>query len=85
MAKRKQLFDEEELRIDAANSGATKLAKMKMIDEIKVHPSFQTLFSFDDITVSEIAKNIKETGYDKSPPVHIWKEQQILIDDHTCR
>ena len=83
MAKRKQLFDEEELRIDATNSGAMELAKMKMIDEIKVHPSFQTLFSIDDITVSEIAENIKETGYDKSQPVHIWKEQQILIDGHT--
>ena len=83
MAKRKQLFDEEELRIDATNSGATELAKMKIIDEIKVHPSFQTLFSIDDITVSEIAENIKETGYDKSQPVHIWKEQQILIDGHT--
>lgn len=83
MAKRKQLFDEEELRIDATNSGAMELAKMKMIDEIKVHPSFQTLFSIDDITVSEIAENIKESGYDKSQPVHIWKEQQILIDGHT--
>ena len=83
MAKRKQLFDEEELRIDETNSGATELAKMKMIDEIKVRPSFQTLFKIDASTVSEIAENIKESGYDKSQPVHIWKEENILIDGHT--
>ena len=83
MAKRKQLFDEEELRIDATNSGATELAKMKMIDEIKVHPSFQNLFSIDDDLVAEIAENIKINGYDKSQPIHIWKEQNIPIDGHT--
>ena len=83
MAKRKQLFDEEELRIDETNSGATELAKMKMINEIKVRPSFKTLFAIDESTVSEIAENIKESGYDKSQPVHIWKEENILIDGHT--
>ena len=83
MAKRKQLFDEEELRIDATNSGATELAKMEMIDEIKVHPSFQNLFSIDDDLVAEIAENIKINGYDKSQPIHIWKEQNIPIDGHT--
>ena len=44
---------------------------MIMIDEIKVHPSFQNLFSFDDDLVAEIAENIKINGYDKSQPIHI--------------
>ena len=52
----------------------------KRKQQIKVHPSFQTLFTFDDNTVAKIAENIKTNGYDKSQPIHIWKEQNIPID-----
>lgn len=49
------------------------MAKRKQ--QIKVHQSFQNLFSFDDDLVAEIAENIKINGYDKSQPIHMWKEQ----------
>ena len=58
MTKRKQLFDEEELR------------------KIKLHPSFQNLFSIDDDLVAEIAENIKINGYDKSQPIRIWNNPE---------
>nr|MBO6295026.1 ParB N-terminal domain-containing protein [Schwartzia sp. (in: firmicutes)] len=83
MAKKKALFDEDELDLDSANTGATEIAKMRMLSDIKEHQTFRSLFPLDKDSISEIAEDITRHGYDKSQPVHVWKERDILIDGHT--
>lgn len=67
------------------NSGTSDLSVMMPLTSITLTDDFKDLFPLDDDKVKEIADNIKENGFDKSQPIHIWKteDKNILIDGHT--
>ena len=65
------------------NSGTTQLAVKVPLDSIKKSPTFENLFPLNLDMVDEIAKDIQEDGYDNSQPVHIWQEENILLDGYT--
>ena len=35
--------------------------------------------------VSRISESIQKKGYDKSQPLHVWKEGMLLVDGHHRR
>lgn len=63
-------------------SGTTDLSITKNISDIKFADDFKNLFPRNEAMVDVIAEDIKANGFDKSQPVHIWKEQDVLIDGH---
>jgi ParB family chromosome partitioning protein len=65
------------------NSGTKELSVMMPVSQIKLRPVFQELFPINDKDLQSITADIKEHGYDPSQPVHIWQEQNVLIDGHT--
>lgn len=67
------------------NSGTVELSRIRRIEEIKVTNDFSTLFPIREDILKDITEKILESGYDKSWPVHIWKEQDMLVDGHTRR
>lgn len=69
-------------RVAGANSGTEHLSKEINLDKIITSPTFAGLFPRNEKMVNIIADDININGYDKSQPIHIWKEQGILIDGH---
>lgn len=69
-------------RVAGANSGTEHLSKEINLDKIITSPTFAGLFPRNEKMVNIIADDIKINGYDKSQPIHIWKEQGTLIDGH---
>lgn len=63
--------------LPVANAGL-KLSKIIDIEKIEEHEKFKNLYSIDENLVERIVQNIKENGFDKSQPVHIW----ISSDDN---
>ena len=65
------------------NSGAEVMAQRISLDKITVHPTFQTLLPINEKELSNIVKDMEENGFDKSKPVCIWQEENVLIDGYT--
>lgn len=65
------------------NSGAEVMAQRISLDKITVHPTFQTLLPINDKELANIVKDMEENGFDKSKPVCIWREENVLIDGYT--
>ena len=65
------------------NSGAEVMAQRISLDKITVHPTFQTLLPINEKELSNIVKDMEENGFDKSKPVCIWREENVLIDGYT--
>ena len=65
------------------NSGAEVMAQRISLDKIIVHPTFQTLLPINDKELENIVKDMEENGFDKSKPVCIWREENVLIDGYT--
>jgi ParB-like chromosome segregation protein Spo0J len=65
------------------NSGATVLARMMRTGEIKTDPILEKIFAIKEETLQAIINSMKESGYDKSEPIVIWKGQNIVVDGHT--
>ena len=65
-----------------ANSGASELSVMVPIDSINLKDEFKNLFPLNETMVDTIAENISSGTYDKSQPIHVWKEGMILVDGH---
>ena len=65
-----------------ANSGASELSVMVPIEKINLKDEFKNLFPFNESMVDIIAKSIVDGAYDKSQPIHVWKEGMILVDGH---
>ncbi|MCQ2602996.1 MAG: ParB/RepB/Spo0J family partition protein [Clostridia bacterium] len=63
------------------SSPLSSLAKTVLIDDIKLSPTFQSLFAINPATKSLIVESMKKSGFDKSQPVHLWRG--ILLDGHT--
>lgn len=56
---------------------------MAYIQDLIIKPPFSELFSIDENVLQAIVKNILENTYDESQPIVVWKDQNIVIDDHT--
>lgn len=65
------------------NSGAEVMAQRISLDKITVHPTFQTLLPINEKELENIVKDMEENGFDKSKPVCIWREENVLIDGYT--
>ena len=65
------------------NSGAEVMAQRISLDKITVHPTFQTLLPINDKELANIVKDMEENGFDKSKPICIWREENVLIDGYT--
>ena len=63
-----------------ANSGATELSVLVSIDDIQLDTHFKDLFPVNEEMVNRIVESIRKKGYDKSQPVHVWKERMLLVD-----
>lgn len=65
------------------NSGAEVMAQRISLDKITVHPTFQTLLPINEKELENIVKDMEENGFDRSKPVCIWREENVLIDGYT--
>jgi ParB family chromosome partitioning protein len=72
-------------KIAGVNSGATIVAREVALDSIQLDPEFETLFPINQAVLEDVINRIKKYGYDKSQPLQIWKEKNLLIDGHTRR
>jgi hypothetical protein len=59
----------------------------KKIEEIKTHPTFESLFTINDELLAKIEQNIRDENYDESQPIILatWEgqEEPVCIDGHT--
>lgn len=65
------------------NSGAEVMAQRISLDKITVHPTFQSLLPINEKELANIVSDMEENGFDKSKPVCIWREEDVLIDGYT--
>ena len=65
------------------NSGAEVMAQRISLDKITVHPTFQSLLPINEKELANIVSDMEENGFDKSKPVCIWREENVLIDGYT--
>lgn len=65
------------------NSGVEVIAQKISLDKIVTHPTFQTLLPINDKELENIVKDMEENGFDRSKPVCIWREENVLIDGYT--
>lgn len=65
------------------NSGAEVMAQRISLDKITVHPTFQSLLPINERELENIVSDMEENGFDKSKPVCIWREEDVLIDGYT--
>ena len=68
-----------------ANSGAAELSVLVSIDDIQLDSHFKDLFPVNEVMVSRISGSMQKKGYDKSQPLHVWKERMLLVDGHHRR
>ena len=68
-----------------ANSGAAELSVLVSIDDIRLDSHFKDLFPVNEVMVSRISGSMQKKGYDKSQPLHVWKERMLLVDGHHRR
>jgi ParB family chromosome partitioning protein len=65
------------------NAGASVVARLKRVSEIKTDPRLAGMFAIDPEILASIVTSMRETGYDKSQPVVLWKETGVVVDGHT--
>jgi ParB family chromosome partitioning protein len=65
------------------NAGATVVARMKRVSEIKTDPRLAGMFTINPEILASIVKSMRESGYDKSQPLVLWKGKGVVIDGHT--
>ena len=59
------------------------MAQRISLDKITGHPTFQTLLPINEKELANIVKDMEENGFDKSKPICIWREENVLIDGYT--
>jgi ParB-like chromosome segregation protein Spo0J len=65
------------------NAGASVVARLKRVTEIKTDPRLAGMFAIDPEILASIVKSMRESGYDKSQPLVVWKETGVVVDGHT--
>jgi ParB family chromosome partitioning protein len=56
---------------------------MKRVSEIKTDPRLAGMFTIKAETLASIVKSMRESGYDKSQPLVLWKGEGVVVDGHT--
>jgi ParB family chromosome partitioning protein len=75
-------------RLDVAktagwNAGRNFYAKPFRIADIVIDSEISKVFKINDRIFEEISQKMRASGYDKSQPIVIWKDKNILLDGHT--
>jgi ParB family chromosome partitioning protein len=65
------------------NAGAAVVARLRRAAEIKTDPQLSGIFAINPETLALIVKSMRETGYDKSRPLVVWKGRGVVVDGHT--
>ncbi|MDR1389531.1 MAG: ParB N-terminal domain-containing protein [Treponema sp.] len=65
------------------NAGKNYYAKMMRIEDVIIDSEIARIFKMSDETREEIARNIVKKGFDKSQPLVLWKDKNIILDGHT--
>jgi hypothetical protein len=67
------------------NSGATVLAKMRRLSELKKHPELESVFSIQPGTLAAIVESMKQNGYDNAQPIVNGKidGEWYIVDGYT--
>jgi ParB family chromosome partitioning protein len=65
------------------NAGASVVARMKRVSEIKTDPRLAGMFVIRAETLASIITSMRESGYDKSQPIVLWKGEGVVVDGHT--
>jgi ParB-like chromosome segregation protein Spo0J len=65
------------------NAGASVVARMKRVSEIKTDPRLAGMFAIKPETLASVIKSMRESGYDKSQPLVLWKGEGVVVDGHT--
>jgi ParB family chromosome partitioning protein len=65
------------------NAGASVVARLKRVTEIKTDPRLGGMFAIDGEILASIITSMRESGYDKSQPVVLWKGKDVVVDGHT--
>jgi ParB family chromosome partitioning protein len=65
------------------NAGASVIARMKRVGEIETDPRLAGMFTIRTETLASIIASMRESGYDKSQPLVLWKGKGVVVDGHT--
>ncbi|MDR2510628.1 MAG: ParB N-terminal domain-containing protein [Spirochaetaceae bacterium] len=65
------------------NAGKNYYAKMMRIEDVVVDPEISKVFVYQNKIFEEITRSIRDEGYDKSQPIVVWKERNVVLDGHT--
>jgi ParB family chromosome partitioning protein len=65
------------------NAGASVVARMKRVSEIQTDPRLAGMFTVNAEILASIIQSMKESGYDKSQPLVLWKGKGVVVDGHT--
>jgi ParB family chromosome partitioning protein len=65
------------------NAGKNYFAKQVKIADIVIDSEISKIFKIQDRTQNGIAQKIKESGFDNSQPLVLFKGKNILLDGHT--
>jgi ParB family chromosome partitioning protein len=65
------------------NAGVAVVARLRQAAEIKTDPQLSGIFAINPETLASIVKSMRETGYDKSRPLVVWKGKNAVVDGHT--
>jgi ParB-like chromosome segregation protein Spo0J len=56
---------------------------MKRVGEIETDPHLAGMFTIRAETLASVIASMKESGYDKSQPIVLWKGEGVVVDGHT--
>jgi len=75
----------DQARNAGMNSGATVLAKMKRLSELKRHPELESIFSIQPEILAAVAESMRLNGYDKAQPIVEGKidGELYIVDGYT--
>ena len=65
------------------NAGASVVARMKRVSEIQTDPRLFGMFAINPEILASIVTSMRETGYDRSQPLVLWKGKGVVVDGHT--
>jgi ParB family chromosome partitioning protein len=65
------------------NAGASVVARMKRVSEIQTDPRLFGMFAINPEILASIVTSMRESGYDRSQPLVLWKGKSVVVDGHT--
>jgi ParB family chromosome partitioning protein len=66
-----------------ATAGGSVMARMMRVEEIGVDPALSGVFKINGAVLEEVSESMKESGFDRSEPLVLWKGRGVVVDGHT--